>query len=174
MNLCRLLPLTSPLLFLGIGVAPARADVFYSFTAFGTTATFSLPNNPTPSSVGADFFQLDGITVVIPGQGTFTGNVDFFDTAGGGGAGSGVDVLQGPQLFSGTLSNPTMLTGMFPLSGTVTPDEDRPVDISGTLIASSSPTAPPPVPEPSSALLFFTGIGTIAGTLALRRRASVR
>jgi PEP-CTERM motif-containing protein len=172
MNLCRLLPLTSPLLFLGIGVAPARADVFYSFTAFGTTATFSLPNNPTPSSVGADFFQLDGITVVIPGEGTFTGDVDFFNTAGGGGAASGVNVLQGPQLFSGTLSNPTMLTGMFPLSGTVTPDEDGPVDVSGTLIASS--TAPPPVPEPSSALLFFTGIGTIAGTLALRRRASVR
>jgi hypothetical protein len=172
MNLCRLLPLTSTLLILGISVAPARADVFYSFTALGTTATFSLPNNPTPSSVGADFFQLDGITVVIPGEGTFTGDVDFFDTSGGGGAASGVNILQGPQLFSGTLSNPMMLTGMFPLSGTVTPDEDGPVDVTGTLIA--NPTATPPVPEPSSALLFFTGISTIAGTLALRRRVSVR
>ncbi len=168
MHLCRLLPLTSPLLLLGLGAAPARADVFYSFSAFGTTATFSLPDNPTPSSVGADFFQYDNLVVTIPGEGTFTGNVDFFDAAAGGGAGSGVDVLHGPVLFSGPLSDPTMLTGMFPLSGTVTPDSDGPVDISGTLIATNTP-----VPEPASGLLFLTGIGTIASALALRRRASM-
>jgi hypothetical protein len=105
--------------------------------------------------------------------GTFTGNVDFFDAAAGGGAGSGVDVLHGPVLFSGSLSNPTMLTGMFPLSGTVTPDSDGPIAISGTLNATSSTTGTPPVPEPSSGILFLTGIGTIAGALALRRRAYI-
>ncbi len=168
MKWCRLFLLTSPILLLGMGATGARADVFYSFTAFGTTATFSLPDNPTPSSVGADFFQIDNLVVTIPGEGIFTGDVDFFDTAGGGGAGSGVNILHGPVLFSGSLSDPTMLTGMFPLSGTVTPDADGPVDISGTLVATNTP-----VPEPSSGLLLLTGIGTVAGALALRRRASV-
>jgi len=170
MRLHRLVPLASPLLLIGLGVTPACADVLYSFAGFGTTATFSLPNNPTPSSVGANFFQLDNISVMVSGVGTFTGNIDFFDTAGGGGAGSGVDVLHGPQLFSGSLSDPTMLTGSFMLSGTITPDPDGPVPVSGTLMASSAPT--PVVPEPSSGLLFFTGVGTIAGALELRRRSS--
>jgi hypothetical protein len=172
MNLCRLLSLTSPLLLLGTSTAPARADVVYTFTAVGTTATFSLPDNPTPSSVGADFFQVDNLVVTIPGEGIFTGDVDFFDATDSGGAGSGVNILHGPVLFSGSLSDPTMLTGMFPLSGTVTPDADGPVDISGTLVATNTPLAP--IPEPSSGLLFFTGIGTVAGALALRRRASMR
>ena len=170
MNLYRLLSLTSPIILLGLGAAPANADVMYSFTAFGTTATFSLPNNPTPSSVGSDFFQLNNISVMVMGVGRFTGNIDFFDTSGGGGAGSGVDVLHGPQLFSGSLSDPMMLTGSFVLSGAVTPDADGPIPISGTLVATSTP--PPAVPEPSSGLLFFTGVGTIAGALELRRRAS--
>jgi hypothetical protein len=156
---------------LGLCTLPARADVFYTFTGLGSTATFSLPNNPTPSSVGADFFQFDNLAVTITGQGTFTGNVDFFDASAGGGAGSGVDVLHGPVLFSGTLSDPTMLTGSFPLSGTVTPDSDGPIDISGTLVATGTPS---PIPEPSSGLLFLTGIGTIAGALELRRRAHMR
>lgn len=171
MNLHRLLPLTSALCFLGLGSAPARADIIYSFTAFGTTATFSLPNNPTPSSVGADFFQYNNLVVTIPGQGTFTGNVDFFDAAGGGGAGSGANVLHGPALFSGSITDPTMLTGTFVLSGMVTPDGDGAIPVSGTLVAAAST---PPVPEPSSGLLFFTGVGTVAGALALRRRANIR
>jgi hypothetical protein len=173
MNLHRLLPLTSPLLLIGLCAAPARADVIYTFTGLGTTATFSLPDNPTPSSVGADFFQIDNLVVTIEGQGTFTGNVDFFDAAAGGGAGSGVDALHGPVLFSGSLSNPTMLTGMFPLSGMVTPDSDGPIDVSGTLVATSSTTTTPPVPEPSSGLLFCTALGAIASALALRRRAAI-
>ena len=171
MNLYRLLPLTSSLLLIGLGAAPARADVLYTFTGLGTTATFSLPDNPTPSSIGTDFFQFDNLVVTISGEGTFTGNVDFFDASGSGGAGSGVDVLHGPVLFSGSLSNPTMLTGSFPLSGSVTPDPDGPVPVSGTLVATESVS---PIPEPASGLLFFTGIGAIAGALALRRRIAMR
>ena len=77
MNLYRLLPLTSPILLLGLAATPARADVFYTFEAFGSTATFSLPDNPTPSAVGSDFFQFDNLLVTITGEGTFTGDVDF-------------------------------------------------------------------------------------------------
>lgn len=172
MNLRRLLSLTSPFILIGLGAAPARADVLYSFTAFGTTATFSLPNNPTPSLIGSDFFQFDNLSINIMGLGTFIENVDFFDASGGGGAGSGADVLHGPVLFGGSLSDPMMLTGSFMLSGTVSPDPDGSVPVSGTLLATS--TATPAVPEPSSGLLFFTGVGAIAGALALRRRAAIR
>lgn len=172
MNLRRLVSLTSPLILIGLGATPALADVDYSFSALGTTATFSLPNNPTPSLVGTDFFQFNNLSVNISGVGNFTGNVDFFDAAGGGGAGSGVNVLHGPVLFSGSLSDPTMLTGSFMLSGNVTPDSDGSIPVSGTLLATSSTT--PAVPEPSSGLLFFTGVGSIAGALAIRRRLSMR
>jgi hypothetical protein len=168
MHLRRLLSVASSLVWIGIGAMPAKADVLYTFTGLGTTATFSLPNNPTPSLVGSDFFQINNLVVTVAGLGTFTGNVDFFDTAAGGGAGSGVDVLHGPQLFSGTLTDPVMLTGMFPLSGTVTPDSDGDINVTGTLVATPAASA---VPEPSSAFLFFTGIGTVAGALELRRRA---
>lgn len=177
MNLHRLLSLTSPLVLLILGAAPARADVFYSFTAFGATATFNLPDNPTPAIVGTDSFQLDNVSVTITGgdigNEVVTGDLIFYDASAGGGAGSGGNALHGPVLFGNTLSDPTMLTGRFPLNGSVTPDPDGPIDISGTLFASSAPLASP-IPEPGSGLLFLTGIGAISGALALRRRASMR
>ena len=130
MYLRRLSLLTLPLILAGVMNAPALADTInYTFSALGSTATFSLPSNPTVNVVGSDFFQINGVTVTVTGFGTFTGNIDFFDTAGGGGAGSGVDVLHGPQLFSGTLSNPMLLAGMFELSGTVTPDSDGAIPV---------------------------------------------
>lgn len=172
MKVHRLLPLTSALVLLGLVVVPARADVMYSFGAFGSTATFSLPNNPTPSSPGSDYFQINNVLINISGIGTVVENIDFFDSAGMGGAGDTTgDALHGPVLFSGSLTDPTMLTGMFALSGSVTPDPDGPVQVSGTLDATA---VTPPVPEPSSGLLFFTGIGAIAGALELRRRSSAR
>jgi hypothetical protein len=174
MNSHRLLSLTGPLVLLGLVAVPARAVIMYSFTAFGSTATFSLPNDPTPSFVGSNYFQVNDVSINVSGIGTVIENIDFFDSAGMGGAGDTTgDALHGPVLFSGSLTNPMMLTGMFALSGTVTPDPDGPVQVSGTLDATSTTTAPP-VPEPSSGLLFFTGIGAVAGALELRRRASIR
>jgi hypothetical protein len=165
-----LLP-AAALLLLGLNVTPAHADdINYSFTAFGETATLTLPSNPTPSSVGTDSFTLDDISVTVPGFGVFSGNLTFFDSAAGGGAGSGVDILNGPQLFSGPLSDPTLLTGDFTLSGSVTPDPDGPVAITGVLSAVSAVVNSSPVPEPSSLALLLTGITTIAGAMCLRRQ----
>lgn len=157
--------LAALLLFLGLHASPAKADsITYSFSGFGTTATFTLQSNPTPSVVGSDYFQLNNVTISIAGIGDETANLDFFTSAAGGGIGSGGNRLGGAQLFSGTLASPTLLTGSFPLSGTVTPDANGAVPVSGSLIA----TALGPVPEPSSLLLLLTGAAGSA--LALRRR----
>lgn len=148
-----------------LGLAtPAHADtVNYTFTGFGTTATFSLPSNPSPSLVATNYFQINNVPITISGMGGITTNLDFFTTAGGGGLGSGTNILGGPQLFSGSLTSPTLLTGSFPLSGSVNPDGDGAVPVSGTLVAN----ALGPVPEPSSFALLLTGA---AGTLAAVRR----
>lgn len=170
MNLRRLSMLTALVALAGAAPSAFADTINYSFSAFGETATFSLPSNPTPSVIGSDYFQINNVTVNVSGFGTITGNLDFFDTAGGGGAGTGSNILNGPQLFSGSLSTPTLLTGTFALSGTVTPDSDGPVSISGTLDATSSVT--PPVPEPSSIVLLLTGIGSLGAAAVLRRRHS--
>lgn len=172
MNLRRLSTLTALIAFAGAAPSAFADTVNYSFSAFGSTATFSLPSNPTPSAIGSDYFQINNVSVAVTGYGTYTGNVDFFDTAGGGGAGSGSNILKGPQLFSGSLSDPTLLTGAFALSGTVTPDVDGPVSISGILNATASTTTPP-VPEPSSIVLLLTGIGSLGAAAVLRRKYSM-
>lgn len=152
-------------LVLAFCAAPAKADqLTYSFSTFATTATFMLPSNPMPSLIASNYFQINDVTISIGGIGNETANLDFFTTAAGGGLGSGVNRLDGLQLFSGTLSNPTLLPGSFPLSGTVTPDGDGSVPITGTLLA----TVLGPVPEPSSIVLLLTG--TAATALLVRKR----
>lgn len=156
---------TSALLLLGTHFKSALADtIHYSFSALGTSATFTLPSNPTPSLIGSNFFQINNVVISISGVGTETANIDFFNTAGGGGAGSGGDHLTGAQLFSGTLSSPTLLTGTFPLSGTIVVDSEPPVQVSGNLIA----TVLAAVPEPSSLVLLLTAMA--GATAAARRR----
>lgn len=145
------------------------SDIQYSFTAFGTTATFTLPSNPTPDYVdpGMNYFQIDNVSINLASMGTYTTDLAFFTDADGGGIGGGPnleDQLLGPQLFSGSLTAPTLLTGAFDLSGFITPDVDGPVAVSGTLYATV-----PPVPEPSSIVLMLTGLLGVAG-FAFRKR----
>lgn len=167
MNLRRLSTAAVLLTFASAAPAALADTVNYSFSGLGTTATFSLPSNPTPTVVGSNYFQINDVSVNISGIGTITTNIEFFDTAAGGGAGSGVNVLNGPQLFSNGLSNPTLSTGSFALSGSVTPDADGPIHVSGTLTAVSSVSA---VPEPSSLALLLTGVASLGAASLLRKR----
>ena len=81
-QLCRSLIAFAALVF-AISATPAKADqLTYSFSALGTTATFALPSNPTPSVVGSEYLQINNITLSISGIGNETTNIDLFTCRG--------------------------------------------------------------------------------------------
>jgi hypothetical protein len=126
----------------------ANASV-YLFSLTGPhTATFSLNSSPTPSSTGTGFFTLLNVPGTSDGVATTFSQLNFFDAAHDG----GYNALGGPQLFTGTLVNPTFTLGTFALSD----------DGFASFKYSLSITNAAPVPEPATwamMLLGFAGIG---------------
>ena len=129
-----LMALASPLAFGG--------TIFYTVTdtfAAGTpttsvsapntafTFTFSLPDAPVPTSPNANAFFVQPASKLVFGANTVTfSSTSFgFFTAGLGGGFQTGNLTNGPdtlllsfasaQLFTGTTSNPAMLSGVFPL-----------------------------------------------------------
>lgn len=128
-------------------------DFVTSNTPYGIITT-SLPASPTPQAYTADFFKLK-IPLIVDGD-PMTIPVKFFTAAAGGGAkGHGVRE-RGPVLFTGPTSDPTFLTGTFNFDGftlTIKPET-------------------PPIPEPSTLLLFATG--AFACCWFLKRRVALQ
>jgi PEP-CTERM motif-containing protein len=137
----------------------AHADTFaVTYTNGGLNFTFDIPSSPTPSNfVTGEGFEVDNLTA-IGSFGTETIDVAFYDADGSvhdGGFGWStfgvVDILTGPQMFTGPDSAPTLLIGVYNLTAQ---NETATLKIA---------ELPPSVPEPSTFALFGTGILGLAG-----------
>jgi hypothetical protein len=165
-NFYRASLLVAALLLVGAGKASADTILSYSFTGT-TTVTFELSQTPTPTAVDPGFgFVVTPINLMINGAPS-NDFLAFYNVAvrGGFGAfacGSCVDLsVSGPQLYSGSEANPTMLL----LSGVNLPN--FPGGPGGGTISNMNPNS---TPEPSAFLLLGLGLVALVGTgLAAKR-----
>jgi hypothetical protein len=139
-----------------LATSSAFADVLnYSLTAGTDEITFSLPDQPTPGTCSgslADCFAVSPVTLTVDGSTVANGEVDFLASTNEGGLviweGSTALVNDiGPQLFSGTLADPTLLAFtnlQLTLDGTPTPTFREDFVLNATL------------PEPTSVILMLT------------------
>jgi hypothetical protein len=161
----------------------AHADTIDDFvlTGNGTTATFSLPASPpgnpltcppgngsclpgskTSFSVST-LVTTDGIPtekgITFP-TGTFSGGLLI---------GPPLERFLGPQLFEPDAANPTFLIGTFTLTLV---DSSAPVILHYTLTITPEPSTAS-TPEPSTLLLFATGLAAGMIPLATRHRTRI-
>jgi hypothetical protein len=128
-----------------------------------TNISFTVNTQPIPDAVFPDGFVIQNVGVILDGSGQVR-DVGFVrNLIGGGLILMGTDLnFAGPQLFSGTLSSPTLLSGNFTLTGFNEPAR--------TFSLSVAP-AGAAVPEPQSWLMLLLGFGLIGGALRLSRRS---
>lgn len=150
--------------FSSAGAYAATMDVF-TFTISGVpgTGTATIAASPTPSSfVSNTSFLLSGVSGTFDGS-TFTGDITFY--AAGGVMGDGF-MFSGPELFSGSVSDPTFTPGTYVLTGS--PDlGDGPMPVSVDLTIAAVPSAA--TPEPASLALVGTAVLLLAGVVRLAR-----
>jgi hypothetical protein len=91
-----------------IGGARA-ADVLFTITGGGQTATFKLPLNPTPNfGIPGVFFLFSSVPAVVDGVPTPLTNLIFWKT--GGFTDERLFNFSGPQFYTGSESSPTFLS----------------------------------------------------------------
>jgi len=129
----------------------ARADNFV-ISGGGSTLTFSLASSPTPSSAGANSFDVSDVAATFNGA-PATDGVSFFTAASGGLSDAYFGDLSGDQLFTGSVSDPTFTPGIYTLS-----DSDG---LPYGMVTISKTT------EPKSLFLFGTGA---LGLIGISRR----
>lgn len=146
---------------LAVAAAPAHA-VLLNYTLTGArTATFGIDSNPVPvySFAGSAF----GVNTVGPSTGIPTGSqLAFFTRKADGGfslsLASGY-IFDGPQLFTGLVTAPTLRKGTFALTGSVDKQAST-LSVTG------------PVPEPGVWAMLIAGFGLV-GIGLRQRRASL-
>lgn len=147
---------------------PANAAA-YVFTLTGpNTASFTLNSSPVPDTTGTGSFTLQNIPATYNGTGVTFAQLTFFlgGQSSGGFSASGTALnLEGPQLFSGTLTNPIFNLGTFTL------DDGNFMHPTYTLLISNSD-----VPEPATwamMLLGFVAVGLSYGRRRILSRSAL-
>jgi PEP-CTERM motif len=149
--------------FFFLSVLPANADSSgtMTYTLSGpTTASFTISMSSGPGWSDGLAFTMEPIDLTVDGT-SMTDTIVFFNTADLGGLNSGFSCrpdLIGPQLYTGSESDPTFLTGVFQLF-------DIETGVEYTLTACENPT----VPEPSTVLMLVSGLALVG--LGFRRRS---
>jgi hypothetical protein len=129
------------------------------------TIRFTVDANPAVARVEVDGFVVSDVDVSINGLAELR-EVGFVRQLSGGGLiilGTPFD-LSGPQLFSGSFAQPTLLTGAFELNALRDPNV--------TYRLSVTPVGA--VPEPGTWILLVTGFGMAAAGLRVRRLRAAR
>lgn len=149
-------------------VPASAATLLFSFTPTALTAprfTFNVDSNPVPTSstpfqfvTTVQNFTVNG--VARSGTNSFT----FLSAAGGGGFSNSAVIgsYTGSQLYSGTTAAPTLLTGIYTLTG-------GPATTGGTL----NVTTVAAIPESGTWAMMIAGFG-LAGSAMRRRKATAR
>ena len=168
---CRQIPVYAALtaaLLVVTAVPAAAAPLLFNFTG-GETGIFRADSTPIPNYIDANSFG----TPITDTTGVFAGagGAEFYLGSGGGGgglalyAGPGSSVfigLEGPQLFSGSLSSPTFAPGYFHLR-----------DASSGAATNLNVIAPgAPAPQLGTGLL--AGAASLAALALTRRRRTRR
>lgn len=159
-----------------VAVPASAATYLFSITtlpSYGSpfpTATFQLPDQPTPGASDSFSFTIFGIPVAGTSQfGPVTYAADYTFYAGedlnGGLSDGSYYNFYGAQLFTGNLTAPTFKLGTFDLY------DDPGADPVGTLVISAEASA---VPEPAAWATMLCGLGMIGGAMRRRTRADMR
>jgi hypothetical protein len=155
-----------------LSVATANADsgqtVSYTLTGAATDATFTVSMGASGTSPSPEFsaqsylFMVEPTNLIVDGT-AMTDTLAFFSSSELGGFNAVFEALPdlgGPQLYSGSESDPTLLTGVFCLY-------DLETGASYTLTANAVSTA---VPEPTTVLMLLAGLFAVG--MGLKRRSA--
>lgn len=150
--------------------APAHATVLNFVVSGDYSASFKLDSNPTPDTSQALSHFTVWDVAGFPDAALGFADVTFYTATNGGGIGiedfygfQQLLLTDGPQLFSGTVAAPTLLTGTFALTQ---------VEGGGKYTLTVTEQAAAAVPEPATWAMMLAGFGMVG--FGLRRRSTVK
>ena len=142
----------------------SAAELLFEYdSGDGAEITFVIDQEPTPFDFGVYSFDIQNVSIIGDLAGDFT-IVFFTDFGLGGFSIPDVQEFVSDQLFSGSTSDPTFLTGTFCSSFSV--------DCNGPSLTISEVSVNAAVPEPATWAMLLLGMFGIAA--AMRRRPAIR